>query len=139
MRTSDLLLDTCAAIWLAQGAFVEPAALEAMKEANEGNRPLRLSLISAWELGLLAKSGRAAMAAPPAAVFQAFLRLPGVQPQQLTAEILIDSSMLPGKIHGDPADRIIIATARSLDLTVVTRDRHILDYAAQGHVRALVC
>ena len=139
MRTTDLLLDTCAAIWIAQGAFIEPAALTAMTQANEDGRPLRLSLITAWELGLLAKSGRAAMAAAPATIFQSFLRLPGVQSQQLTAEILIDSSLLPGNIHGDPADRIIVATARTLDLTVVTRDRHILDYAAQGYVRALLC
>ena len=139
MRTNDLLLDTCAAIWMSQGAEMEPEALAAMSQANDDGRPLRLSLITAWELGLLAKSGRAAMAASPAAIFQSFLRLPGVQSQQLTAEILIDSSLLPGKVHGDPADRIIIATARTLDLTVVTRDRHILDYASQGHVRALVC
>jgi PIN domain nuclease of toxin-antitoxin system len=139
MRANDLLLDTCAAIWMAQGAFMEPAALEAMAQANEDGRPLRLSLITAWELGLLAKSGRVAMAAAPGAIFQSFLRLPGVQSQQLTAEILIDSSLLPGKVHGDPADRIIISTARTLDLMVVTRDRHILDYASQGYVRALPC
>jgi PIN domain nuclease of toxin-antitoxin system len=138
-KTGDLLLDTCAAIWMAQGAFLEPAALSAMKVASENGRPLPLSLVTAWELGLLAKSGRAAMATTPAAVFQAFLRLPGVQPQQLTADILIDSTLLPGELHGDPADRIIIATARALDLTVVTRDRHILDYAGKGHVRALAC
>jgi PIN domain nuclease of toxin-antitoxin system len=138
-KTSDLLLDTCAAIWMVQGAFLEPAALAAMKQANEVGRPLRLSLITAWELGLLAKSGKAAMAGEPADIFQDFLRLPGVQPQQLSAEILISSSLLPGELRGDPADRIIIATARALDLTVVTRDRHILDYAAKGHVRALPC
>lgn len=138
-KTSDLLLDTCAAIWLAQGAFMEPSALAAMKAANDDGRPLRLSLVTAWELGLLAKSGRAAMAAAPAAIFQSFLRLPGVQPQPLTADILIDSSLLPGELHGDPADRIIIATARALDLTILTRDRHVLDYADKGYVRALAC
>lgn len=138
-RTSDLLLDTCAAIWMAQGAFLEPVALEAMTRASEQRRPLRLSVITAWELGFLARSGKAAMAAAPQAVFQAFLDLPGVQAQPLTAEILIDSSLLPGQVHGDPADRILIATARALDLTIVTRDRNILTYAEQGHVRALPC
>ncbi|KKB13088.1 twitching motility protein PilT [Devosia geojensis] len=138
-KTSDLLLDTCAAIWMAQGAFLEPVALEAMTQASEERRPLRLSLITAWELGLLAKRGKAAMAAAPAAVFQAFLNLPGVQAQPLTAEILIDSSLLPGQVHGDPADRILIATARALDLTIVTRDRSILTYAESGYVRALPC
>lgn len=138
-RTNDLLLDTCAAIWMAQGAYMEPAALAAMREANANRRPLRLSLVTAWELGLLEKRGRAVMAAPVSTVFQTFLKLPGVQQQQMTAEILIDSSLLPGDLHGDPADRILIATARSLDLTILTRDRLILDYAARGYVRALAC
>ena len=138
-KRSELLLDTCAAIWIAQGAYLEPDALAAIDEAGEERRPIRLSLITAWELGLLAKSGRAAMALSPSAIFRAFLQLPGIVQQDLTADILIDSSLLPTPIHGDPADRIIIATARALDLTIVTRDRLILDYAAHGHVRALAC
>jgi PIN domain nuclease of toxin-antitoxin system len=139
MARSDLLLDTCAAIWLTQGDAIAPSAQAAMDQAERDGRPLRLSLVTAWELGLLAKSGKAAMSRPPAAVFSAFLRLPGVALEGLTADILIESSLLPGEIHGDPADRIIIATARALDLTVVTRDRHILKYATAGHVRALPC
>jgi PIN domain nuclease of toxin-antitoxin system len=101
-------------------------------------RPLRLSLITAWELGLLAKSGGQQWRPPPR---QSSSPSSGSRCAVATAysEILIDSSLLPGNIHGDPADRIIVATARTLDLTVVTRDRHILDYAAQGYVRALLC
>lgn len=116
-----------------------PQAEAAIDEAAGQGRPLRLSQITAWELGLLERSGRAPMTRSPHAIFQSFLQLPGVRAEQLTAEILIDSSMLPGELHGDPADRIIIATARALDLTVVTRDRHILNYADKGHVRALEC
>jgi PIN domain nuclease of toxin-antitoxin system len=138
-KTSDLLLDTCAAIWLTQQAEMEPGAVAAIDEAADRHRPIRLSLITAWELGLLAKSGRAAMSRPPAAIFSGFLELPGVVLEGLSAEILIDSSLLPGPVHGDPADRILIATARALDLTIVTRDRHILDYASRGHVRAIAC
>lgn len=138
-KPSNLLLDTCAAIWMAQGAHLEPDALAAIDRSGEEGRPIRLSLVTAWELGLLAKCGRAAMTQPPAAIFRAFLQLPGIVQQDLTADILIDSSLLPQPVHGDPADRIIIATARALDLTIVTRDRLILDYAAHGHVRALAC
>jgi PIN domain nuclease of toxin-antitoxin system len=138
-KRSDLLLDTCAAIWMTQGAHLESDALAAIDRSGEEGRPIRLSLITAWELGLLAKSGRAAMTQSPSAIFRAFLQLPGIVQQDLTADILIDSSLLPTPIHGDPADRIIIATARALDLTIVTRDRLILDYAAHGHVRALAC
>ncbi|MDB5540417.1 MAG: VapC toxin family domain ribonuclease [Devosia sp.] len=138
-RRNSLLLDTCAAIWLTQQSPMQPEAVEAIDEASDAGQPVRLSLITSWELGLLAKSGRAAMAQAPAVIFRAFLQLPGVMLEGLTPEILIDSSLLPTPVHGDPADRIIIATARALDLTIVTRDRLILDYAAHGHVRALAC
>lgn len=138
-RKSELLLDTCALIWLSQQSAMSPEAVSAIDDASDRGIPLRLSLITAWELGLLAKSGRAPMTRPPHDLFDAFLRLPGMMLEQLTPAILIDSSLLPGDVHGDPADRIIIATARTLDLTVVTRDRHILDYAAKGYVRALAC
>jgi PIN domain nuclease of toxin-antitoxin system len=138
-KTSELLLDTCAAIWLSLQAPMSPQSVAAIDEASDQGLPLWLSLVTAWELGLLHKSGRAPMTQSPHAIFQAFLRLPGVQPQQLTADIFIDSSLLPGELHGDPADRILIATARALDLTIVTRDRHILDYASRGHVRAIAC
>ena len=65
------------------------------------------------------------------------LSQPGVRLAPLTPEIMIDSEELPGRIHGDPADRILIATTRALDATLVTRDRRILDYGAQGHVDVL--
>lgn len=138
-KTAELLLDTCALIWLSQQAEMLPEAVSAIDEAADRGTPLRMSLITAWELGLLAKSGRAPMARSPQAIFEALHRLPGVLLEQLTPDILIDSSLLPGEVHGDPADRILIATARALDLTIVTRDRHILDYARRGHVRALPC
>ena len=57
----------------------------------------------------------------------------------LTPAIFIDSSFLPGQPPRDPADRIIIATARENDLTILTRDRLILEYAKAGNVRALAC
>jgi len=46
---------------------------------------------------------------------------------------------LPQLIHKDPIDRILIATARENDLTIITRDRAILSYGAAGHVRTLAC
>jgi PIN domain nuclease of toxin-antitoxin system len=54
-------------------------------------------------------------------------------------DIAIASSWLPGEIHGDPADRLIIATARHLGLPIVTRDRKILAYADAGEVSAMLC
>lgn len=57
----------------------------------------------------------------------------------LSVPVLVESSFLPGTAPADPADRIIIATARKMNLTILTRDRLILDYSKEGHVRAMKC
>jgi PIN domain nuclease of toxin-antitoxin system len=58
----------------------------------------------------------------------------GVTIHPLTPEICVESAELPGEFHGDPADQIIVATARLLAVPVVTSDRKILDYP---HVQSL--
>lgn len=72
-------------------------------------------------------------------IFSEVIATPGVRVEALSPEVLIESSFLPGMLHRDPADRILIATARTYDLTLVTRDRTILEYSREGHVRALAC
>jgi PIN domain nuclease of toxin-antitoxin system len=135
-----LLLDTCAMIWVAESdPGMAEAALEALDSAAVAGSPVFVSLITAWELGLLEARGVIPMSRPAGAAFDTFVKLPGVQLQDLTGDILANSSSLPQPVHDDPADRIIIATARALDMTIVTRDRNILSYAEAGHVRALAC
>jgi PIN domain nuclease of toxin-antitoxin system len=56
-----------------------------------------------------------------------------------TPDIAIGSSCLPGEVRGDPADRLIIATARHFGLPIMTRDRKIIAYAASGEVSVVVC
>ena len=75
----------------------------------------------------------------PKAWFDQLAARPEVSLIPLTSDILIESCYLPGELHGDPADRILIASARAHDLTIVTRDRDILAYSAKGHVRTLEC
>ena len=60
---------------------------------------------------------------------------PGVRIADVTAEIAVDGTRLPGVFHGDPADRLIVATARSLGATLVTCDERILAYAEDGDLR----
>ncbi|MDQ5917640.1 MAG: hypothetical protein QG660_751, partial [Pseudomonadota bacterium] len=56
---------------------------------------------------------------------------------QLSPEIAVASTRLPGEIHADPADRIIVATARHLGATLVTADGLLLAYGAAGHMKFL--
>lgn len=131
---SDLLLDTCAILWLAQGAEMTTASRTAIAE-----RGLHVSPISAWEIANLVRKGRLAATLPISTWFhQAITKMSAGLPQ-LSVEVLVDSCTLPGSPPDDPADRIIIATARERDMTVVTRDRRILDYSRAGHVRSMVC
>lgn len=71
--------------------------------------------------------------------FQNVLAIPGVELAKLTPDILIESSFLPGTPPRDPADRIIIATARDIGATLVTRDRLLLEYGTSGQINALAC
>jgi PIN domain nuclease of toxin-antitoxin system len=64
------------------------------------------------------------------------LQVPGLSLVPLTPEIAVQASFLPGEFHGDPADRIIVATARATGAVIVTADQRILDYARDGNVAA---
>jgi PIN domain nuclease of toxin-antitoxin system len=134
-----LLLDTCAALWLAAGANVSAAAKEALGEARGQGNPVLVSPITAWEIGLLALRGRFASPHPPKVWFDRLLMIDGVRLTNLAPSTFIDSSFLPGQPPRDPADRVIIATAREQTLTIMTRDRPILDYGKAGHVLTLAC
>jgi PIN domain nuclease of toxin-antitoxin system len=131
---SDLLLDTCAILWLAQGVEISAEARAAIAD-----RQLHMSPISVWEIANLASKNRIALALPAAAWFkQAAEKMEAAMPP-LTIDILAGSCALPGAPPQDPADRIIIATAREIGVVVVTRDRAILAYSRAGHVRTLAC
>jgi PIN domain nuclease of toxin-antitoxin system len=133
-----LLLDTCAAIWLAEGEPLLPESREAIRTAARTST-LNVSLFVAWEVGLLEARSRRGFFAPAAAWFQALAETEGLNVLPLTAAILVKSHALPGAPPSDPADRIFIATAREAGLAIVTRDRRILAYGAEGHVRTLAC
>lgn len=57
----------------------------------------------------------------------------------MPASVLVASTALPGTPPEDPADRIIIATARAFGYVLVTRDAKVLKYGSDGHVRAIEC
>jgi len=61
----------------------------------------------------------------------------GTKLHPLSIEIAVESTRLPGRLHGDPADRIIVATARCLELPLMTADARLLDYGDSGHVVAV--
>ena len=88
---------------------------------------------------MLASRGRLQLLIRPERWFSNLFEVPGVRLAEMSPDVLIASSFLPGKPPKDPTDRIIAATARELGATLITRDRALLDYGAQGHVAVLEC
>jgi PIN domain nuclease of toxin-antitoxin system len=134
-----LLLDTCVLIFLNQETRMAAAAVEAMRAASEGEGATYISPISAWEIGMLTSHNRLQLLIRPERWFANLFEAPGVQRAEMSPDLLIASSYLPGKPPNDPTDRIIAATARELGATLITRDRKLLDYGEQGHVSVVGC
>lgn len=134
-----LLWDTCAAIWIYEKARLSQAAIETMAAAHRQGVPSYVSPITAWEIGMLTSHGRLQLLIRPERWFANLFEVPGVRLADMSPDLLIASSYLPGKPPRDPNDRIIAATARDLGATLITRDRALLDYGAQGHVRVVEC
>jgi PIN domain nuclease of toxin-antitoxin system len=135
----SILLDTCAAIWFSTAAGLRKAAVEALDAAVDRKEQIFVSPITAWEVGLLSAKGRLAWPISPKSWFNGLVGAEHMAVANLSPELLIESSFLPGSGLCDPADRIVVATAREFGWAVMTRDRVILDYAAAGHVRAIEC
>ena len=128
-----LLLDTHVWIWLLEGVpgKLDRSDIRLITRTSE-TAGLLVSAISVWELGVLEAKGRVSLSTGIHAWVERALDAPGVTLAGISPAIALDASRLPGASHGDPADRILIATARQHGARLATRDRAILDYARTG-------
>jgi PIN domain nuclease of toxin-antitoxin system len=134
-----LLLDTCALVFVTEKARLAAAAVETLRAADEGGGITYISPISAWEIGMLTSRRRLQLLIRPERWFANLFDAPDVQLADMSPDLLIASSFLPGSPPRDPTDRIIAATARELGATLITRDRALLEYGAQGHMNVVEC
>jgi PIN domain nuclease of toxin-antitoxin system len=138
-RTSDphLLLDTHVWLWLVAGSpDLSTAARNAIERAAAAGA-LRIAAISLWEIALLAARGRIVLGKSVGLWLDEALADPGPAIDPLSPRVAVEAWSLPEAFHRDPADRLIVATARVVNATLMTRDRRILDYAARGHLTAI--
>lgn len=132
-----IVLDTHALVWAVNGdARLGKNTRELISETGRTTR-VAISAITPWEIALLVEKGRLGLANETQAWIEAALALPGIFLAPIEPAIAIDSVRLPGEFHADPADRIIISTARYHNAPLITADRAILSYAASGPVEAL--
>lgn len=134
-----ILLDTHAAIWAVEDQPIAAAAKDVIDDAYRTGRAIFVSAITAWEIGLLVSRNRLGLSTTPERWFQRLLAIDGVRLAGLSPDILIASSFLPGEPPRDPADRIILATARDLGAALITRDRLLLKYGEAGQVSTIAC
>ena len=129
-----ILLDTHAWLWwLGDSESLSHAASSAIDEAIRGSG-VAVSTISTWEIALLIARGRLKIRIPVGewvATSEAIENLSFVSPSN---SIMLESVALPGDFHSDPADRVIVATARVGGMPVVTKDTKLRDYP---HVEAI--
>ncbi len=137
-KSGRLLLDTH--IWLRYlgiSGDLRPAALPLLRAAEmSGN--LCVSVYSIWETAMLVRDGRLILQTSMQEWTQQILSKPGYSLLPFTPEIAIESVNLPEPVHKDPADRILIATARVEGLTFVTRDKLVLEFATRNHLSHLI-
>ncbi len=134
-----LLWDTHAAIWIYGKVPIAQSAIDILAAANREGAASYVSPITAFEVGMLMSRGRLQLLIRPERWFANLFETPGVKLAEMSPDLLIASSYLPGKPPRDPFDRILAATARELGATLITRDRKLLDYGAQGHVSVVEC
>ena len=96
-----------------------------------------VSAITPWEIGMLVAKGRLVLDRDVMDWLQAALALPGIRVAPLEPAVAVASTRLPDDLHGDPADRLIVATARHLGATLITADAALLAYGRLGHVGVL--
>ena len=135
---SLILLDTHAWIWLINGdeqLRLSEALLLIERAAQLSN--VKVSAISVWEVSMLEAKGRISFSMECLDWVKQALAAPGISLVPLTPEIAVLSSRLPGEFHGDPADRIIVATALELSASLVTKDKKILRYSESNPLNVI--
>ena len=123
-----IVLDTHVWVWWVHGDSQLPQTHRERLQENEASG-LGISIISCWEVAKLVEYGRLILPVPVDDWLNQALSYPGVQLLDLTPRIAVESTQLPQPFHRDPADQIIVATARVHNCALMTVDDKIVSYA----------
>ncbi len=128
-----IVLDTHVWVWHVQGDSRLPKAFAEIIRQNEF-AGLGVSSFSFWEVAKIVEKRKIDLPVTIDEWFSIAIDYPGIQILPITPQIAAESTRLPGNFHKDPADQVIVATARLYDVPLVTVDRAILEYP---HVKLL--
>ena len=128
-----ILLDTHTWVWSHSATkLLSDDVKKQIKKTTPDQRAI--ASISIWEFAMMVFKGRINVKIDPKLWLDSAIKKSGLKVIDLSPEIAIESCNLPGDFHNDPADQIIVATARIHNLTLLTKDKKILSYR---HVNAL--
>ena len=122
-----IVLDTHIWVWWVNQSHALSAAKAQVLAAHVAEG-LGVCAISCWEIAKLVEKQRLVLSVPVAEWVQVALSYPGIVLLPLTPAIAVASTQLPQPFHKDPADQLIVATARQLDCPLATDDAGMLAY-----------
>lgn len=131
---SSILLDTHTFIWYIDGSAELTKPIIRQINQSIQNHSLYIAAISMWEITMLESKNRIRLGMSCLEWMNKAIEITHTQIIPLTPTIAYESCHLPGNFHEDPADRLIVATARIESLTIFTRDSRILNYGKEKYV-----
>lgn len=129
IKRHKLLLDTHVWIWSMIGDSRLLKSFQQTFEKASKTHGILVSPMSIWEIGMLVDKKRIEIDMDVLDWVEQALDIPGINLCPITPRIAIQSTKLSGEVHGDPIDRLLIATASEENAVLVTCDHKILEYA----------
>ena len=138
MGSKGILLDTCGWVWVADGdaRILKPSIKKSILHAAQ-HKELFLASISLWEIATKAEKKRLDFSMPVLEWIEKSIQLSRIRVLDMTPSIACDSAHLADGFHGDPADRLIVATARNYNLSLLTGDMKIIEWAKRNHLSCI--
>lgn len=128
-----ILLDTHIWVWwVSNDSHLADAQTQFLR--NHETEGWGVSIVSCWEVAKLVEHGRLSLDRPVGRWIEESLAIPHVRLVDLSTRIVVESTQLPKPFHRDPADQLLVATARSAECPLMTMDGKILGYP---HVKAM--
>lgn len=134
---NSFILDTHVWYWMIIGSNKVPGKIRNKIKSAIPAGNIKVSILSAWEIAMLESKGRIKMHINCLDWIKNALTAPGISLCSLTPEIIYESIHLPGKVNNDPADKIITASARISNATLVTKDKNTVGYSKSGYIKTL--
>ena len=132
-----ILLDTHILVWMTcREQEISKEIREKIELALQENRVI-ISSISLWEIAMLLDKKRLNVYFEIRDFLDEIVKIDGLRVKELSPEIAAASVSLADGFHGDPADRIIVATTKVFGATLLTRDKEILKWAKSGHIKTI--